>query len=58
MSRTENLATFTAITDEAERLWRADYPGRNANTVTAARQIAGYFGQARRNLAARPVAVR
>ena len=38
------------IIAEAERLWRIQHPKANDTTLTAVKQTAALFGQARRNL--------
>ena len=48
-----NHLPFDVLLEEAERLWRLDWPNRNPGTYTAMKQIATYFPAARRNLAPR-----
>ena len=43
-------ASFDLVVNEAERIWRNQYPNRRENTRTAQMQIVALLMQARRNL--------
>jgi hypothetical protein len=43
-------ASFDLVVNEAERIWRNQFPNRRENTRTAQMQIGALLMQARRNL--------